>query len=110
MRRYPAQTSALATTEQISSTNIFRGARGLSQPLVDDIESYWSPAEKVQAMGHACSLHQRLARYGSPGMDALIAVTGADKLMILSDVYGHATRLQGRAKRPYFTGLSRSHF
>jgi hypothetical protein len=43
-------------------------------------------------------------------MDALIAVTGADKLMILSDVYGHATRLQGRAKRPYFTGLSRSHF
>jgi len=26
------------------STNIFRGARGLSQPLVDDIENYWSPA------------------------------------------------------------------
>ena len=25
-------------------------------------------------------------------MDALIAVTGADKLLILSDVYGHATR------------------
>ena len=36
---------------------------------------------------------------GSPdtvrsGMDALIAVTGADKLMILSDVHGLATRLQ----------------
>jgi hypothetical protein len=27
-------------------------------------------------------------------MDALIAVTGADKLLILSDVYGHATRPQ----------------
>jgi hypothetical protein len=59
----------------MSSTNIFRGARGLSEPLVDDIESYWSPAEKVQAMGHARSI------IGSPdtvrsGMDAPIAVNG----------------------------------
>ena len=40
----------LATTQQMSFTNIFRGARGLSQPPTDDIESYWSPAEKAQAM------------------------------------------------------------
>ena len=40
----------LATTQQMSFTNIFRGARGLSQPPIDDIESYWSPAEKAQAM------------------------------------------------------------
>ena len=78
----------------MSSTNIFRGARGLSQPLVDDIESYWSPAKKFRRWA-------MLARsiIGSPdtvrsGMDALIAVTGADKLMVLSDVHGHATRLQ----------------
>jgi hypothetical protein len=35
----------LATTQQMSFTNIFRGARGLSQPPIDDIESYWSPAD-----------------------------------------------------------------
>src|SRR6187455_1067861 len=40
----------LATTQQMSFTNIFRGARGLSQPPIDDIESYWTPAEKTQAM------------------------------------------------------------
>ena len=40
----------LATTQQMSFANIFRGARGLSQPPIDDIESYWSPAEKAQAM------------------------------------------------------------
>ncbi len=40
----------LATTQQMSFTNIFRGARGLSQPPIDDIESYWSPAERAQAM------------------------------------------------------------
>jgi alkanesulfonate monooxygenase SsuD/methylene tetrahydromethanopterin reductase-like flavin-dependent oxidoreductase (luciferase family) len=83
----------LATTQQMSFTNIFRGARGLSQPPIDDIETYWSPAEKTQAMS-------MLARsiIGSPdtiraGMDALVEQTGADELMIVSDVYDHATRL-----------------
>ncbi|SDE51669.1 luciferase family oxidoreductase, group 1 [Bradyrhizobium brasilense] len=84
----------LATTQQMSFTNIFRGARGLSQPPIDDIESYWSPAEKVQAM-------RMLARsiIGSPatvraGIDALVAETGADELMIVSDVYDHQKRLR----------------
>src|SRR3978361_1476095 len=84
----------LATTQQMSFTNMFRGARGLSQPPIDDIESYWSPAEKIQAMG-------MLARsiVGAPapvpaGMDALVAETVADELRILSDIYDHATRLR----------------
>ena len=55
----------LATTQQMSFANIFRGARGLSQPPIDDIESYWSPAEKAQAMSMLAALHRRLARYGS---------------------------------------------
>lgn len=83
----------LATTQQMSFTNLFRGARGLSQPPIDDIESYWSPMEKAQAM-------QMLARsvVGSPetvraGLDALVAETGADELIIVSDVYDHAARL-----------------
>src|ERR1700743_1255400 len=45
-----AQARRLATTQQMSFANIFRGARGRSQPPIDDIESYWSPLEKVQAM------------------------------------------------------------
>src|ERR1700735_3164019 len=40
----------LATTQKMSFTNIFRGARGLSQPPIDDIETYWTPMEKAQAM------------------------------------------------------------
>ena len=83
----------LATTQQMSFANIFRGARGLSRPPIDDIESYWSPMEKAQAM-------QMLARsiVGTPdtvraGIDALVAETGADELMIVSDVFDHAARL-----------------
>ena len=78
----------------MSFANLFRGARGLSQPPIDDIESYWSPAEKTQAM-------RMLARsiVGSPdtvrsGLDALVAETGADELIVVSDVYDHATRLR----------------
>jgi luciferase family oxidoreductase group 1 len=84
----------LATTQQMSFANIFRGARGLSQPPIDDIESYWSPIEKAQAT-------RMLARsiIGSPdtvreGVDALIAETQADELVIVSDVYDHAQRLR----------------
>jgi luciferase family oxidoreductase group 1 len=84
----------LATTQQMSFTNIFRGNRGLSQPPIDDIEKYWLPAEKQQAM-------RMLARtiVGSPrtvgaGIEALVAETGADELMIVSDVYDHAARLR----------------
>lgn len=84
----------LATTQQMSFANIFRGARGLSQPPIDDIETYWSPMERRQVM-------QMLGRsiVGSPetvraGLDALVAETGADELMIVSDIYDHGARLR----------------
>src|SRR5271155_1039327 len=84
----------LATTQQMSFTNIFRGARGLSQPPIDDIEGYWTPMEKAQAM-------RMLARsiIGSPdtvrkGIAALVEETGADELIVVSDVYDHAERLR----------------
>mgnify|MGYP005806482363 CR=1 FL=1 len=84
----------LATTQQMSFANIFRGARGLSQPPIDDIETYWSPMERRQVM-------QMLGRsiVGSPetvraGLDALVAETGADELMIVSDIYDHSARLR----------------
>jgi len=58
-----AEARRLATTQQMSFANIFRGARGLSRPPIDDIETYWSPMEKAQA--HARALHRRFSRHGS---------------------------------------------
>jgi luciferase family oxidoreductase group 1 len=84
----------LATTQQMSFTNIFRGARGLSQLPIDDIESYWTPAEKVQAMGMLARSIVGSGETVRAGMDALIAETGADELMIVSDIYDHPTRLR----------------
>ena len=84
----------LATTQQMSFVNIFRGARGLSQPPIDDIEAYWSPMERMQA-----SRMLQRSIIGSPetigrGIAALVAETGADELMIVSDVYDHEARLR----------------
>lgn len=84
----------LATTQQMSFVDIFRDERGLSRPPIDDIESYWSPLEKAQ-------VSQMLSRsiVGSPetvraGLDALIAETGADELILVSDVFDHQARLR----------------
>ncbi|MDO8981420.1 MAG: LLM class flavin-dependent oxidoreductase [Afipia sp.] len=89
-----AEARRLATTQQMSFTNMFRGARGLSQPPIDDIDTYWSPSEKAQAM-------RMLARsiVGSPatvrtGIDALVKETAADELIVVSDIYDHPTRLR----------------
>ena len=89
-----AEARRLATTQQMSMTNIFRGARGLSQPPIDDIESYWSPMEKAQ-------VQRMLARsvVGSretvrTGLAALVEETRADELIVVSDVYDHALRLR----------------
>ncbi|HEX7062291.1 MAG TPA: LLM class flavin-dependent oxidoreductase [Woeseiaceae bacterium] len=85
----------LWTTQQMSFTNLVRGAmRSLSQPPIDDIERYWTPMEKAQ-------VSQMLSRSvaGSPAAvrdwaGALVEETAADELIIVSDVYEHAARLR----------------
>lgn len=82
----------LATSQQMSFTDLFRGARRLTQPPIADIESYWTPQEKAQASQMlACSI------IGSPdtvqkGLQDLMARTNADELMIVSDVFDPAKR------------------
>lgn len=89
-----AEARRLATTQQMSFVNLIRGARGLGQAPIDDIETYWSPMEKAQALRMlACSI------VGGPesvrrGMAALMAETGADELMVVSDVFDHRARLR----------------
>ena len=44
-----AKTRRLFTTLQQACTNRLRGAGGPHPPPIDDIQDYWSPAEKTQA-------------------------------------------------------------
>ena len=51
-----AEAQRLFTSVQQQFANRFRGARGQLPPPVDDIETYWSAAEKEQASAMlACS-------------------------------------------------------
>ncbi len=84
----------LFTSVQQSFTNLFRGTRGKLLPPIDDIERYWSPAERAQASNMlACSF------VGSPDtvrreLAAFVAETGADELMVAAAIHDHAARLR----------------
>jgi len=84
----------LFTSPQQSFTSILRGRRGQLPPPIDDIESWWTVEEKAQTSA-------RLARsfVGSPqtvraGLDAFVAETAADELIVAAAVWDHAARLR----------------
>ncbi|HLS56897.1 MAG TPA: LLM class flavin-dependent oxidoreductase, partial [Zeimonas sp.] len=84
----------LFTTLQQRFTDMMRNARGQLSPPIDDIEGYWTPAEKAQVSRMlACSF------VGSPAtvrreLERFVETTGADELMAASAVYDHAARLR----------------
>jgi luciferase family oxidoreductase group 1 len=89
-----AEARRLFTSVQQGVTNLLRGARGRLQPPIDDIESYWTPAEKAQASRMlACSF------VGSPatvraGLTQFVAETGADELIVAAGIFDQAARLR----------------
>ena len=89
-----AQAKRLFTSAQQQFTNMVRNRRGKLQPPIDDIETYWTPQEKMRASGML-----RYSVVGSPqtvrrGLEEFIAMTGVDELMVVSAIYDHAARLR----------------
>ncbi len=89
-----AEATRLFTSIQQRFTDMFRKDRGYLKPPIDDIETYWTPTEKLQASRMlGCSF------VGSPktvesGLREFIAKTGVDELMVSSAIYDHAARLR----------------
>jgi luciferase family oxidoreductase group 1 len=83
----------LFTSSQQTFTRMLRGTRGKLPPPIDDIETFWSPAEKAQVSSMlACSF------YGSPEtirakLDPFIEATGADELMVAAAIWDHQARV-----------------
>jgi len=89
-----ADARRLFASVQQAFANMARGTRGQLPPPIDDMESYWSPAEKVQASGM-----RKYAVVGSPetvrqGLAAFLAQTQVDEVMVVSAIYDHAARLR----------------
>lgn len=89
-----AEARRLFTSIQQGVTNLLRGVRGLLQPPLDDIETYWSPAEKAHAS-------RMLARsfVGSPAtvrasLERFVAETRADELIVSAGIHDQSARLR----------------
>ena len=89
-----AEALRLFTSIQQRFAGMLRGERGYLKPPVDDIESYWTAVERVQASRMlACSF------VGSPqtvksGLQNFVNQTGIDELMVSSAIYDHRARLR----------------
>jgi luciferase family oxidoreductase group 1 len=89
-----AEARHLFTSQQQSFVNLVRGTRGQLRPPIDDIESYWSPAEKAHA--------SRMLTYAFVGTGAQVAdqlhtfaaETRADELIVAAAIYDHQARLR----------------
>lgn len=84
----------LFTSIQQQFTNLRRGVPGQLQPPLKDMSSYWSPAEE-QNVHHAL----RYALVGSEEtvrheLDAFLALTKPDELMVAGAMYDHSARLR----------------
>ena len=100
-----AEAKRLFTSHQQSFANLRRGRPGPQQPPIDDIDAYWSPAEKAMAENMlACSV------VGSPEtvrfeLERFAKYTGADELMVVSAIFDAQARKRSYEILADVTGL-----
>ena len=88
------QARFLFSSVQQAFTNLRRGAPGQIPPPIDDIDSYWSPAEKASAsvtllysvVGSSDTVERSLLKF--------IEVTQPDEIITTAHIYDHTARLR----------------
>ncbi len=84
----------LFTTPQQQFTNMVRGTRGKMRKPIPDIEDYWSPMEKAQAMAMLQCAFVGTPKTVREKLDAFIETIGADELMVASAIWEHDKRVR----------------
>ena len=89
-----AEACRLFTSAQQQFTRMVRGTRGKLPPPIDDIETYWTPAEKEQAS--AMLKYSFVGSLGTvrSGLQQFIDETGVEELIVASAIYDHPARLR----------------
>ena len=89
-----AEARRLFTSVQMRFVGMVRNERGLLQPPIDDIDSYWTAAERVHASRMlTCSF------VGSPEtvegqLRSFVQRTGIDELIVASAIYDQAAKFR----------------
>jgi luciferase family oxidoreductase group 1 len=89
-----AEAQHLYTSLQMRFADMARGVRGFMKPPIDDIETYWSGPEKMQAQRMLACSFVGSAETLRKDLTAFMARTGVDELMVATAVYDHAARLR----------------
>ncbi len=89
-----AEATRLFTSIQQRVTDMFRKDRGYLKPPIDDMETYWTPTEKLQASRMLGCSFVGAPKTVESGLREFIAKTGVDELMVSSAIYDHAARLR----------------
>ncbi len=89
-----AEARVLATSQQMTFADMFRGRPSLLKPPVDDIEVYWTPREKAQAEQMLSCSVVGSAETVRKGLNQLVADTKADELMIVTDIFDFSQRVR----------------
>ena len=84
----------LFTSQQQAFTNMVRDRRGQLQPPIDDIEAYWSPAEKAHVTRMLRRSFVGSATTVAQGIQGFRDETTADELIIATAIHDHAARLR----------------
>jgi luciferase family oxidoreductase group 1 len=87
-----AEARRLFTTQQQSFINLRRGRPGLIPPPSDDIESYWTPPEKLMVERALACAVVGTADTVKDGIEAFITRHRPDELLLTANVFEHAAR------------------
>jgi luciferase family oxidoreductase group 1 len=84
----------LFTSVQQQFADRFRGARGQLPAPIDDIETYWSPAEQEQASAMLACSFVGSGDTVAMGLKRFLEETRPDEIMVASAIYDHEARLR----------------
>lgn len=87
-----AHAQFLSSTQKMSFTDLLRGSTRFSKPPIENINDYWNEREEMRVRQMlSCSIIGDTAQVRD-GIHALVEQTGADELMVVSDIYDFKER------------------
>lgn len=89
-----AEARRLFTSVQQAFLNLVRGVPGLLPPPVESMDGRWTAAERARV--ERMTLCSAVGAPGAvrEGLEAVVAATGADELILTGQIYDHAARLR----------------
>jgi luciferase family oxidoreductase group 1 len=89
-----AQAQRLFTSAQLQFTNLIRGVPGRLPAPIEDIDSYWTPAEKLHVSSMLAYSFVGSRASVSRDLKKFLDRTGVEELIVASAIYDHAARIR----------------